>query len=166
MDAQIFHLLNGLVGKNHLFDVCIYFFAVIAIFLFPLFSFHLVRSGKVLMEMIFSSSIAYSINAALALLWYRERPFHEVSAHVTLDTSRLFDSFPSDHTAIAFAAATTIFFASRMRGNIALILALFIGVARVITGVHYPTDIVGGIFTGCIAAWIVRRFIVSLQSRV
>ena len=35
----------------------------------------------------------------------------------------------------------------------ALILAVLICFSRMYVGVHYPTDILGGIAVGCFAAW-------------
>lgn len=66
-------------------------------------------------------------------------------------------SFPSEHTVIAFALAVTVFMHDRKTGWWFLILALLIGVARVIANVHYPVDIVGGAFLGTIVAVVVEK---------
>jgi len=57
-------------------------------------------------------------------------------------------SFPSGHTARAFAVATLV--SVRMGRKYVPLLALAIGVAlsRIIIGVHFPSDVVGGAFLG------------------
>jgi undecaprenyl-diphosphatase len=57
-------------------------------------------------------------------------------------------SFPSFHTAVAFALLIPFFRISRVIGSAWLLFALFIGFARVYENLHYPSDIAGGIFLG------------------
>ncbi len=66
-------------------------------------------------------------------------------------------SFPSQHTALAFALAVTIFMHDKRVGWFFLMSALAIGVARVLANVHYPIDIFGGAFLGTIVAVITEK---------
>ncbi|HKC05174.1 MAG TPA: phosphatase PAP2 family protein [Patescibacteria group bacterium] len=66
-------------------------------------------------------------------------------------------AFPSEHTTLAFALATTIFMHDRKVGWLFLIGALVVGVARVFANVHYPVDILGGAFLGTMIAVIVEK---------
>lgn len=59
-------------------------------------------------------------------------------------------SFPSGHTASSFAAATGIFYISKKKGIFAYILAALIAFSRLYIHVHYPSDVIGGIFVGII----------------
>jgi undecaprenyl-diphosphatase len=66
-------------------------------------------------------------------------------------------SFPSGHTASAFAFATAV--GQRipslwlpLRG-----LALLVGYSRIHTGVHYPGDVVAGAVVGTTCGWTVAR---------
>ncbi|MBT3349341.1 phosphatase PAP2 family protein [bacterium] len=74
------------------------------------------------------------------------RPF-ETSAFDPLVAVRMF-SFPSVHTALAFALMIPMFRISKWVGWSWLIFALVIGFARVYENVHFPSDIAGGIFLG------------------
>ena len=69
--------------------------------------------------------------------------------------------FPSGHTQASFAAATAICMYSRKWGIPALVLAALVAFSRMYLYVHYPTDILGGIFCGVvyalIALWICNR---------
>lgn len=62
-------------------------------------------------------------------------------------------SFPSNHTAIAFGLATAIVLAtermlSSLQRGLVIALAVLIGVARVLQGVHYPHDVLAGAVVG------------------
>lgn len=72
-------------------------------------------------------------------------------------------SFPSGHTQSSFAAATAIFIYSKKWGIPALIMAALIGFSRLYVFVHYPTDILGGIFFGVLWA-VISAFVVKLVS--
>ncbi len=67
-------------------------------------------------------------------------------------------SFPSGHAAFFFALATaiTLVFATRWRtwGAVFFLGAVLIGLARVIAGLHWPIDILGGAVIGILSAII------------
>lgn len=72
---------------------------------------------------------------------------------------RLMDgSFPSNHTAAAFALSLSVFFHRRSLGLFLLALSLIIGLGRVAEGVHYPIDILGGALLGLCVAWIIDKY--------
>jgi undecaprenyl-diphosphatase len=66
-------------------------------------------------------------------------------------------SFPSNHAAIAAAAAVALLYASRAAGRYAVALALLMGASRVWIGVHYPHDGVVGLALGALVAWPLAR---------
>lgn len=78
----------------------------------------------------------------------RPRPFFE-SDHIRawIPPPSTF-AFPSGHASLAFALAIGCVRWRRGLGLFALCTAIMISVARVIVGVHYPTDILGGMFVG------------------
>ena len=100
--------------------------------------------------------LAVIIARLLALtLPFRERPLHNDALHFQLpygvNERALFQwsSFPSDHAALFFALATTIFLASRFVGILAFIHVLFATCfTRVYLGFHYPSDILVGALIG------------------
>lgn len=57
-------------------------------------------------------------------------------------------SFPSGHTASAFAAAFALWRQNHKLGTPALWLAAFIGFTRLYLYVHFPTDVLGGVALG------------------
>jgi undecaprenyl-diphosphatase len=69
--------------------------------------------------------------------------------HVQMPRS---SSFPSGHTASAFAFATGAAGAQPMLSAPLRALATLVGYSRVHTGVHYPADVLAGAFIGVSAA--------------
>ncbi|WP_317051769.1 phosphatase PAP2 family protein [Clostridium neonatale] len=53
-------------------------------------------------------------------------------------------SFPSRHTASAFIIAMACLYLNHTYGFIVMFIAIIVGVTRVLAGVHYPTDVIGG----------------------
>ena len=79
----------------------------------------------------------------------RLRPFHVVDGLNNL-VAIGGCSFPSGHTGSSFAAAAAVWRAVSPRaGAAAMALAALIGFSRLYVGVHFPTDVLGGIALGC-----------------
>ena len=66
-------------------------------------------------------------------------------------------SFPSGHTAAAFALGITVWLHNKKFGFIFLLWSVLIGVARVLGNVHFPSDIIVGAILGSLVAIIVER---------
>src|SRR5271154_107712 len=95
--------------------------------------------------------IAIAIAAAVAngpakLLVRRRRPFSP--SHPTLIRTPRSTSFPSGHTAAAFAFATAASAELPVMAPALLPLAGAVAYSRVHTGVHYPSDVAAGMGIG------------------
>ncbi|MCY0939357.1 phosphatase PAP2 family protein [Streptomyces sp. H34-S4] len=66
-------------------------------------------------------------------------------------------SFPSNHAAIAAAAATALWLTDRRLGAIAIPAALLMAFSRVWVGAHYPHDTLIGLALGAALAWPLTR---------
>ncbi|WP_328622159.1 phosphatase PAP2 family protein [Streptomyces sp. NBC_00354] len=79
-------------------------------------------------------------------------------------------SFPSNHAALAAAAAVALLFVSRRLGGVALVAAVLMAASRVWVGVHYPHDVLAGFLVGTLvagaAAWGVQRNEETLADRL
>ncbi len=72
-------------------------------------------------------------------------------------------SFPSGHSASAFAFAAGVALASPGWGAVLAPVAASVAFSRVYTGVHYPSDVAAGAALGVGAAFVVRRLARDVQ---
>ncbi|WP_432734891.1 phosphatase PAP2 family protein [Maridesulfovibrio sp. FT414] len=62
------------------------------------------------------------------------------------------NSFPSGHTLRAFSLASVLAFVLSRKKYIPLIVAVLVGISRVVVGRHYPSDVMFGGFIGVTCA--------------
>ena len=101
-------------------------------------------------------------NVTLKDLIARPRPFVVNDTIVTLIKAPTSYSFPSGHTSGSFSAMLALYrWVPKKIGIPAIILASMIAFSRMYIGVHYPTDILGGIVVGFMSSiwayYLVRR---------
>lgn len=68
-----------------------------------------------------------------------------------------FQSFPSGHSTTAVATAFVVGFMLPRYFPLILMIAVMTGVSRVVTGQHYPTDVLAGFVVGMIGAYAMRN---------
>lgn len=181
MNNQIFFALYNLSHKFVFFDKTIIFVAdtlpylvVLASVIFLLFH-HEVLSSKTFSKDIdiwdsfkvfkqkwkeialvfFSGVTAWCIAYVLKLIIHTPRPFTLFSQVSSLFPETGF-AFPSGHATFFMAIGFAIFFSHKKAGYIFIFLALLIGIARIMAGVHFPVDIFGGFILGTVTAYLVR----------
>ena len=93
-------------------------------------------------------SVALLIVTFLRAVVDRARPYEKLDIEPILDKQKKGKSFPSRHTFSAFAIATVFFWLNPIAGAVTAALAVLLGVARVIAGVHYPSDVIAGALIG------------------
>lgn len=94
------------------------------------------------------------IAGSMHFFYEHPRPPAVLGIEALLDESG--NSFPSGHASFLFALAGGMLMYSWRWGMIYLILALINGIARIICGVHWPLDILGGIAVGIFSAAFVH----------
>ena len=98
----------------------------------------------------------------IRFFYFRPRPFVEQGV------SPLFDhaptaSFPSGHAAFYFALSAGVYFYNKKAGLWFFAASAAIGLARVFAGVHYFTDVLGGlaigIFSFRLVSFLYKKFV-------
>ena len=164
MDFTLYKLLNGFAFHHDGWEDVARFLESVAPLLFAaLLAVLFLARGKWRSRNARHGVVAAALSAGLALtlakvisdLVARPRPFveHPHAAHLFIKHAADY-GFPSDHASGAFAIAVALLLRHRRAGLLALVMASLIGVGRVMIGVHYPTDILGGAVLGTLCALV------------
>lgn len=105
-----------------------------------------------------SSMLAFIVSLAIGALVRRPRPFVLPTIVSRIHAPLTEFSFPSSHSAVAFAIAASLTLARPGLGAIALLLAAFVAAGRVAVGVHYPSDVLVGAILGILSALLVHWY--------
>jgi len=111
----------------------------------------------------YATTLGVAINQAIGMSYFHPRPFMD-HLGVTLVKHQAENSFPSDHTTFVVSIALMLlsFKSTRTLGSIAMLFALWCGIARIYCGVHYPFDIVGSL----VVSVLVVTTILALQTKL
>jgi len=166
MDLILFNWIHGLAGKSRLLDFFGIFLAdylgyaiMVIAFVLLLADSDLRKKFKyyalLILSVIFSRGI---ITEAIRFIYARPRPF------ISLDFSPLvnesgYNSFPSGHATFFFAVAGAVWLFNKKWGWRFFAAAVLIGIGRIFTGVHWPSDILAGAIIGFASVWLAQRIL-------
>src|SRR5688572_20299727 len=103
-------------------------------------------------SLIFFSGLGSVLSAELLkVIFLVNRPFISLQDIIPLVRASGF-SFPSVHAALMAGLAAAGFFLNKKLGAILAVLAILVGLSRIVIGVHYPVDILGGWLAGSLVA--------------
>lgn len=103
-------------------------------------------------------------NLLLKNLVGRTRPYEVIDGLELLVEKAVDLSFPSGHSATSFVAATVIAgLLPKRYGVSALVLAALISFSRLYIGIHYPTDVLFGVFSGIVIGLVLVQGNAFLQ---
>jgi len=174
MNESIFYFLYGFAHRSDFLDGVVFFVAEILPFAVVVFAFYFLlkhhdimaspnplqefaRKWKEIFFVFFSAFSAWFIATTIKMLVQTPRPFdfyeevRPLFEHVTY-------SFPSQHTVFFVSIAVSLFLIHKKVGIIFMVFALFIGASRIVAGVHYPIDILGGIVIGASISLFLNYF--------
>lgn len=87
----------------------------------------------------------------------RERPFITYNYEILVKKPTSF-SFPSSNAALSFAVFGAFLFNKNKYSILIGLFASIIAISRIYLGIHYFTDILGGIFLGLLVSYFVTKF--------
>ncbi|MFA5386326.1 MAG: phosphatase PAP2 family protein [Candidatus Paceibacterota bacterium] len=165
-DTTIFNFIFGLARKSKLLDSLGIFLAKYLPYILVILAIVLILKEKnwknqVYIFSLMALSVILSrgiITEIIKFFWHRERPFVAMNFQ-PLATPWTNWSFPSAHAVAFFALAFAIFLISKHLGVWFIVGACLIGLARIFIGVHWPTDILGGILVAFISVLIVKKLL-------
>lgn len=120
----------------------------------------LMVGASLLGSLVFNNMIIKNIVA-------RPRPYRMIETLSILIPEPGEYSFPSGHTSSSFAAGVVLYLMlPKKYGVPAMILAFLIGLSRLYVGVHYPTDVLGGMVMGTLIAVAVVKLTELIEKKV
>lgn len=171
VDVYILNALNGLAASSPFVAALAIFFAryfpYVLVLLFVALAFLAMRQRKtyaraLTLVPIFSALLArLVITNGIRFFYHRPRPFEALDVYQLIPESG--GSFPSGHAAFFFALAAAIWFYDKRWGWVFFASTVLMCVARIVVGVHYFSDIVGGFMVGIVAAYGVRGIARSVR---
>lgn len=161
LDTRLFFVLNNLVGQSQLLDWIIVFLAsylpylLVAAFLLLLYYSSHSKRDKLYMFWVTTASAfiaRFGVTELIRFFYQRPRPFMVYPQIHALFVDNEW-SFPSGHATFFFAMAAAIYLYNKKWGIGFFIATLAVTISRIIAGVHYPSDILGGMVIGVLVAY-------------
>ena len=137
------------------------YLVIVGAFIFLLFHHDIVKSKNPFAELIkkwkevlisfFSGASAWVVATLIKTIVKAPRPYI-IFPNISPLLEKTDFSFPSGHATFFMALGVSIYLSHKKAGIIFIILAFLIGISRIITGVHFPVDILTGYVIGIIIA--------------
>lgn len=164
LDAQVFLRINGLPRTRWLNQ---FFFFITTIFTagaawYGLMGLILIRDRKAGWNVIRRSALPLAVSGALVEFpiksyFRRKRPFISIVQAIVIGKKPGTWSFPSGHSAVAFAGAWLLSRHFPRQSAIFHLVAGLVAFSRVFLGDHYPGDVITGSALGTLFAVITGR---------
>ncbi|WP_293795403.1 undecaprenyl-diphosphatase [uncultured Bosea sp.] len=159
LDTDLFLALNAGANPNPyiaLFAIAVTRFAILLVpcYIVVLWIQDSRRRRLLAFALVLALVIAIVLSFLTGLVIFRPRPFMAGLGN-SLVEHRPSASFPSNHT-LVFAVCATVLALVRQYGTacLATVIGLVVAWSRVYVGVHYPSDLLGGIILAVPAAMI------------
>jgi membrane-associated phospholipid phosphatase len=116
-------------------------------------------------ELLINIAASQLITEALKISINRERPADKYTTEIFVSSPTHGGSFPSGHTSLAFATATTLALDYKKWYVVlpAYLWAASVAYSRMYLGVHYPSDVLGGIIigigSGYLSHWLTKKLL-------
>ena len=171
LDVKLLYFLNDFAGKSKVFDTLTGFLAaysqyfLVVVFLLLLYFAVYSKQKKLYIFGVTTLSIIiarFGITEIIRFFYHRPRPFLALQINKLLSSGWFYSdkewSFPSGNSAFFFAMAMSIYLYNKKWGIGFFVAAILMNISRIIAGVHYPSDILGGVIVGILVGYLVVYF--------
>jgi undecaprenyl-diphosphatase len=163
-DLSIFNTLFGLSGHSQWSDWVIVFFAeylpylIVLIVVYAIYKIWREGKGQKIIGY-FLAFVSAGIGRGIVSIirHYYPHPRPPAALHITPLFPETTSSFPSGHAVFFFALAAGVYMVDKKLGRLLYILATLVGIARIVAGVHWPSDIVAGALLGILTSYTVFK---------
>lgn len=162
LDRKIFFLFynytfsSGFLSKSAVF-ITIYSSKFFSLIYFAAGAWLIYNGDSEIRGFIFMPALVYLQAKVIPHFYNRRRPFAEFGCR-NLIKQRRDHSFPSTHTASSLIISLAMFNLNSQLGVLMIITAILTALSRIMTGVHYPSDIIGGWLLALISYFLVPIF--------
>lgn len=168
LDLNFFNLINQWAGQWFWLDWLGIFFSeywqyflaiVILTFLFLGPELEKKKNFWMVMAAVFAGLISRGVlTEFIRFVYWVPRPFVNWPVHQLVSASASEASFPSGHMAFWWAIATVIYFFNKKLGVFLMLASVLMGLARIFVGIHWPSDIFGGVALGVLVGIFTAKF--------
>lgn len=167
IDQSLFLVFYNLAGYSSIGDFFIIFFGKyflsIVLLTFAYVAYRNWRKENIRNVYPYAAAMVSALTARFALaslirfFYHNPRPFLALNLPHLLEDNA--SSFPSGHTIFLFALATATYFFNKKLAYFLYASGIVIGFARVAGGVHWPSDILGGVVLGTITGFVAYKLL-------
>lgn len=130
-------------------------YLIFGLFLLPLY-FFLKKDYPTAFKIVLSLAITYAVRKIIGQIWYEPRPYVIDNLKLLYPVHKTPDSsFFSGHASVAMAIAVSVYLKQQKFGRIVIVLAVLVGVGRVLGGLHYIHDVIVGFLAGALISYFV-----------
>lgn len=168
-NQEIFLLIYSLADKNSFLDSLMIFGAVyliwITVFLVIFLGiFGSSKEKRALLLSVIGIIVAWILIFIIRLFIFEPRPYIALSINPLINVTNP-AAFPSVHTTLMAVPASAYLFVKSKWAFLFMFFLVWVALARIYVGVHYPFDILGGLLVGFIAVYLSKKLL-ALQDQV
>jgi len=163
LDQQITNLIVNFLPRNFIFDKVFYFFSFLGssiwVWLTIIIILIIAEEKKDKRFLIYFTlsflATSFLVNLVLKNYFPRQRPYakYQIAQQSCPNTS----SFPSGHSALAFASVFMLGFFDKKRKWFYYLFAFFVALSRIYLHCHFFLDTVFGAVIGIAISWVVIK---------
>jgi undecaprenyl-diphosphatase len=121
---------------------------------------HPIPEERVFLQALYAPLAAWLMGKAIKRVINRQRPYEGIEGFQALVKHPSCESFPSVHAASTASFATCLILLGHPMATLIVLWTLFVSFSRYYLGVHYPSDLLGGVLLGALSGAVMSHFII------